>query len=161
MVRRMTLIFGLLLRIHLIKIPAGPMTVADTKPPTNTFGGLETDTTNGGINLSHGQRQLICLARSILSRSKTLVLDEATSAIDIDSDTATQHAIQAEFSDSTMIVIAHRLSTVANSGKLIVVRCGRIRRQNRYTRRTHKSKKYFWAICFTKLERGARSRLLT
>ena len=81
----------------------------------------------GGQNLSQGQRQLMCLARASLTRSKIVVLDEATSAVDMATDELIQKSIRKHFSQSTMVVIAHRLRTVADFDKILVMSEGRVK----------------------------------
>jgi ABC-type multidrug transport system fused ATPase/permease subunit len=92
----------------------------------NPFTSLLSPVTEGGLNLSQGQRQLLCLARAIVSRPKIMVLDEATSAVDIMTDALIQRSIREEFMDSTLIVIAHRLSTVCDFDKILVMDDGRV-----------------------------------
>ncbi|KAI1279478.1 P-loop containing nucleoside triphosphate hydrolase protein [Xylaria sp. FL0933] len=80
----------------------------------------------GGQNLSHGQRQLLCLARAMISRTKIMVLDEASSAVDKETDTENQRHIRMWFQDRTMLVVAHRLSTVVNFDKILVLDQGNL-----------------------------------
>lgn len=80
----------------------------------------------GGTNVSQGQRQLVCLARAIVSKPKILLLDEATSAVDEATDDILHQILKSPFSKCTVIVIAHRLSTVIDFDKLLVLDGGRI-----------------------------------
>ncbi|KZT36273.1 P-loop containing nucleoside triphosphate hydrolase protein [Sistotremastrum suecicum HHB10207 ss-3] len=88
--------------------------------------GLDTDVSSGGTNLSQGQRQILALARAILRRSKLVLLDEATAAIDHRTDQAIQESLRTEFKDTTVITIAHRLQTIMDSDKIMVLDAGEV-----------------------------------
>merc|ERR1712010_285866 len=88
--------------------------------------GLQHIVSEGGTNLSVGQRQLICLARALLRKTKVLVLDEATAAVDLETDDLVQATIRAEFQGCTIITIAHRLNTVLDYDRILVLKEGAI-----------------------------------
>ena len=108
--------------------------------------GYDTLLTDDGINISKGQKQLLTIARAMLSKSKMLILDEATSNVDSATEQKIQRAMRALCKDKTTFVIAHRLSTIQDADQILVLQKGKIIEQG-----THEellNKKGFYASLF-------------
>ncbi|KAF9153461.1 Multidrug resistance-associated protein 4 [Linnemannia schmuckeri] len=107
---------------------------------------LETPIIENGRNFSLGQRQLFCIARAILFQSRILVLDEATSAVDLQTDLLIQETIKKNFADCTVLMIAHRLNTIMECDKILVMEDGRVVEFEHPTKLIENKDGYFYSL---------------
>ena len=88
--------------------------------------GLSSAVEEGGNNLSSGEKQLINISRSLLNPKRIVLIDEATASIDLDTDAQSQKVIRKHFADKTVLTIAHRINTVVDSDRILVLNKGKI-----------------------------------
>lgn len=88
--------------------------------------GYETDLGQGGVNVSGGQKQRLCIARALLKHPKIMILDDSTSAVDTATDASIRAGLKKEFADTTVIIIAQRISSVQDADRIIVMNDGKI-----------------------------------
>lgn len=108
---------------------------------------LDIPVREAGSNLSVGQKQLLCLARALLNKSKILVLDEATASVDVETDKIIQETIRKEFADRTILTIAHRLDTVFDSDRIIVLDGGEVKEFDKPETLLEQKDSIFYKLC--------------
>ncbi|MBS1880955.1 MAG: ABC transporter ATP-binding protein [Actinobacteria bacterium] len=108
------------------EIEAALATVGATEFVTALPAGIETEVGERGVQLSAGQRQLVAFARALLAEPRILILDEATSNVDVRTEKTIEQGLERLLHGRTAIVIAHRLSTIRRAGKIVVLEGGRI-----------------------------------
>ncbi|KAF9484310.1 multidrug resistance-associated ABC transporter [Pholiota conissans] len=139
-------IYEALRRVHLIPSEDTPAEAADTVN-ANVFRDLESKVSEGGDNFSTGEKQLLCMARAILKRSKILVMDEATASVDYATDELIGKTIRHEFAESTILTIAHRLRTVIDYDRVMLLEQGRIVEFDRPASLLSNTSSKFYALC--------------
>nr|GAT52587.1 multidrug resistance-associated ABC transporter protein [Mycena chlorophos] len=141
-------IFEALRRVHLIPSSDEPVVEEDaTTVNANMFRNLDSAVSEGGENFSTGEKQLLCMARAILKRSKVLLMDEATASVDYATDELIGRTIRQEFAESTILTIAHRLRTVIDFDRVMLLEQGRIVEFDRPAVLLKDTKSKFHALC--------------
>ncbi|EIW74375.1 P-loop containing nucleoside triphosphate hydrolase protein [Coniophora puteana RWD-64-598 SS2] len=142
-------IYEALKRVHLI--PSVHQSEAETDDleaiNANAFRNLDSLVSEGGDNFSAGEKQLICMARAILKHSRVLVMDEATASVDYATDELISKTIREEFSSSTILTIAHRLRTVIDYDKVMILNDGHIVEFDRPSALLNDKTSSFYSLC--------------
>ena len=114
--------------------------------------GINTEIKEYGNNLSFGCRQLLCVARAILRKSKVIILDEATSSVDQRTEDIISNAVDNMFKDSTVITIAHRINTVKKCDRIVVMDEGQIVEVGKPDELIKDTKSQFYSLYYKYIE---------
>ncbi|ORZ14147.1 P-loop containing nucleoside triphosphate hydrolase protein [Absidia repens] len=160
-------------RVHLVRPPettpvnsSSSSLASDADEPANRniFECLDSPITEGGHNLSIGQRQLVCLARALLKQTKVVIMDEATSSVDFETDRAIQQTMATEFASCTIMCVAHRLNSVINYDRILVIEDGQVKEYDSPAALISNPRSRFYKMCvdsgeFTQLQSAVGSLL--
>ncbi|KAH6905512.1 hypothetical protein BKA70DRAFT_1564861 [Coprinopsis sp. MPI-PUGE-AT-0042] len=138
-------IYEALRKVHLI-----PDSKNNETPETvnaNVFRDLESPVSEGGENFSTGEKQLLCMARAILKRSKILVMDEATASVDYATDELIGKTVREGFGESTILTVAHRIRTIIDYDRVILLDQGRILELDKPKTLLQDKASKFYALC--------------
>ncbi|GAB1519113.1 hypothetical protein RhiTH_002179 [Rhizoctonia solani] len=138
-------IFEALRRVHLL--PSDDEPEVNLGENANVFRDLDSPVSEGGENFSAGEKQLLCMARAILKRAKVLFCDEATASVDYVTDELISQTIRKEFAESTIVTIAHRLRTIIDYDKVLVMDQGHIAEYDEPSALLANSSSKFYALC--------------
>ncbi|KAJ7499425.1 multidrug resistance-associated ABC transporter [Mycena latifolia] len=139
-------IFEALRRVHLIPSSDTADEALDTVN-SNIFRDLDSSVSEGGQNFSAGEKQLLCIARAILKKSKIILMDEATASVDYATDELIGKTINQEFAESTILTIAHRIRSVVTYDKILLLDQGRIAEFDRPGTLLANPASKFYALC--------------
>ncbi|KIY53870.1 multidrug resistance-associated ABC transporter [Fistulina hepatica ATCC 64428] len=139
-------IYEALRRVHLLPPVDAPVEDPEEQN-ANVFRNLEGSVSEGGENFSTGEKQLLCMARALLKHSKILVMDEATASVDYATDELIGKTIRQEFAGSTILTIAHRLRTVIDYDRVMLLDQGRIAEFDSPNVLLNDSSSMFYQLC--------------
>ncbi|KAI0676238.1 multidrug resistance-associated ABC transporter [Trametes maxima] len=138
-------IYEALRRVHLI--PTGDVSEESDGVNVNVFRNLDSPVSEAGENFSTGEKQLLCMARAILKRSRVLLMDEATASVDYATDELIGKTIRHEFAESTILTIAHRLRTVIDYDRVMLLDQGRIAEFDKPATLLSNAQSKFYSLC--------------